>query len=149
MNIISEQNGDAWFEIISEAADDIMQMSEEEYRGKLEQAGINLDEERAKAGKKAHQILEEIRQRRREKLQQEYKKSVSTYQGEEVNLPTAPEDRRDCLVAMMGSQFYGGRGLPLTAQFRNIAELSDADVEKILRSLKQLETHTQVLAASH
>lgn len=142
MKAIIENTKDEWFDLVSEAAEEIMRMPEEEFLAQLDANGVNVEEDLAEASRKTQQILDRFKKNRLGKLQQEYEAQVTLYRQGRYALPETPEARRQSLQAMLGSQFYGGRLPSLTAQFRNISELSDIDVETMLRSLKYLESQS-------
>jgi hypothetical protein len=67
----------------------------------------------------------------------QYKEASSAIQAHSFELPPSATERRALLGALLASQLTQGLGT-LTAQFRKLTAVSDADVESTLKQLEAL-----------
>ena len=67
----------------------------------------------------------------------QYEHASNAIQANSFELPTSPTERRALLDALLASQLTQGLGA-LTAQFRELTAVSDADVESTLKQLGAL-----------
>ena len=61
---MKESLGNELFDLVCEAAEEIMQMPEEEYLSELQANGVNVEKELAQAGEKTQRILDEFQKER-------------------------------------------------------------------------------------
>lgn len=110
------------------------EMSDEEILAEARDEGLDPEAEAAKA---REILLRRVRKERLSQARRDYEEAsarilTSTSRG----LPESPAEKRRLLDAFMTSR-PEIRGLA-TAQFRELADLSDADVEGTLRKLAEL-----------
>ena len=67
----------------------------------------------------------------------QYKEASNAIQAHSFELPSSTTERRALLDALLASQLTQGLGT-LTAQFRELTAVSDADVESTLKQLEAL-----------
>src|SRR3982750_4104935 len=125
------------FNVMSALAETEWEMTNEEVIEDARERGEDIDKEAEQVKDIFRRALKEHRLAPLREAQQKYKDRVASMFKEEISLPQSAEERRDILDAFFASRPEIGSAL-LTAQHREFSELTDSDVENLLRQLKEL-----------
>lgn len=123
--------------IMFSLADSIEEASDEEVMEDIKCQGKDPDV----VAKEVRDILlasvKAYRKRKFAEAKERYKMRVKKVETGLFALPATPQERRDLLLIVVNDNPYMAKGL-LTAQYRDFKDLSDDDVESMLKQLQQL-----------
>lgn len=123
--------------IIFSLADTIEKLTDSEVFDELKQ----LDKAPEMVAKETRDVLlsslKAFRKRKFIEAKERYKMSIETVETGLFALPATPQERRELLLMVVNDNPYMAKGL-LTAQYRDFKDLSDDDVESMLKQLQQL-----------
>jgi hypothetical protein len=112
-------------------ADSVLEMSDKDVASEFREYPAPRTKEIFRAAAKQHA------QAKLRAAKAQYEEASKSVRQHEFVLPATPAERRSLLDAFLGSQQTMGMG-GLTAQFRELKSVSDADVESTLRQLDAL-----------
>jgi hypothetical protein len=114
-------------------AESVAKMSEEEMTQEL--AENTEDPEQVRELLRG--VVKECQQRPLVEAQRRYEEHVAALEVRQYDIPNALDDQRKMITSILASNPLLGTGL-LTAQYRDLNQLSDEDVESYLRQLLAL-----------
>ncbi len=123
--------------ILDALADSVAEASDEEILAECQEAGEDLQATSARVRDLLLEAVEIQRRRRLEQARVEYERCVRTGKGGAARVPTSPDERRGLLSRIMERMPELEAGM-LTAQHRELKDLTDADVASYLRDLERL-----------
>lgn len=112
----------------------INELSNRDVADELRENCINLE---TKATKIKTLMLQTIKAYKRSQLKEEYNGQVARIQSKKYEIPNTPEERRGLFMAVMAQQ--PDLKLSFTLQYRDFDQLTDSDIESVLRQLQELE----------
>ena len=137
MPYIQEKTGDHVFDLLTEIADSIFDMSEEEFLAEMKEEGVDVDAEARAFQESVARIMREVEE---EEAEASHEKStvptISTREQVEKYVELKIFD-------VMGKEIVKGRRpwrQPLSPANINFPNLSESDRERILQSMILLET---------
>ena len=120
------------FRLVMDAlADSVLEMSDKDVESEFRGDPAPRTKEIFRAAAKQHA------QAKLRAAKAQYEEASKSVRQHEFVLPNTPAERRSLLDAFLGSHLAMGMG-GLTAQFRELKSVSDADVESTLRQLDAL-----------
>jgi hypothetical protein len=125
------------FNVMNALAESEWALTDEELLNDALGRGDDIEKEAEQVKGIFRRALKDHRQAPLREAQKKYEARMATIFKEEVSLPQSAEERRDMLNAFFASRPEIGSAL-LTAQHREFSELTDSDVESLLRQLKEL-----------
>lgn len=123
--------------IMFSLADSIEDTSDEEIIEEIKQSGQNPE---VIAEEVRNILLDSVKAFRKRNLldaKERYKMNVIKIETGTFDLPATSQERRELLFKVVNDNPYMAKGL-LTAQYREFKDLSDNDVESMLKQLQQL-----------
>lgn len=123
--------------IMNSLADSVLELSDEELLAEVRKEGVDPHVEAGRTREFLRQVSKARRMRKLEEAQRAYKKQVAEMRAKRYDLPTSPSKQRELLVAAFAARPDMQTAL-FTAQHRDFRELADADVESLLKQLKEL-----------
>lgn len=118
-------------------ADSIESATDSEVIEEIKQSGQNLEVIAQDVRKVLLDSLKTFRKRRLIEAKERHKMNVLKIETGTFELPATSQERRELLFTVLNDNPYMAKGL-LTAHFRDFKDLSDDDVESMLRQLQQL-----------
>lgn len=115
--------------VLSASDEDILQEAREE--------GLDPDKVAAKTKDTLLAAVKESKLRKLHEARRQYERSVSAISTRKVTLPSTPAERRTLLAAVFAHNATIQAGV-LTAQHRELKEMTDADIERLLLELASL-----------
>lgn len=118
-------------------ADSIENATDSEVIEEVKQSGQNSE---VIAQDVRNVLLDSVKAFRKRKLidaKERYKMNVIKIETGTFDLPATSQERRELLFKVVNDNPYMAKGL-LTAQYREFKDLSDDDVESMLKQLQQL-----------
>ena len=119
--------------VMNALADTAAQASDEEILAQTREEGLDPETEAATV---REILLGAVKKEKLREAQRRYEAESVRLQTKHFRLPQSPSDKRLLLGAFLAAQPQA-RGM-VTAQFRELGELSDADVESSLRKFEDL-----------
>jgi predicted phosphoribosyltransferase len=114
-------------------AESVAEMSEEEMMQELAENAEDPEQVR----ELLRRVVKECQQRPLVEAQRRYEEHVAALEDRQYDIPNALDDQRKMITSILASNPQLGTGL-LTAQYRDLNQLSDEDVESYLRQLLAL-----------
>lgn len=112
-------------------------MPDEELEAELREEGINPEEMTQRVNHIFDQVLKKHRLGELHAARALYERHVVEYEAEREGLPGTPDTRRAALGAILASPSAASLG-HITAQFRDLKEMSDEDVDTHYRQMMLL-----------
>lgn len=116
----------------------ILSASDEEILQEAKEQGLDPDKTAAETKDTLlAAVVKESKLRRLREARRQYERNVAALSNRKVTLPATPAERRTLLAAVFARNATIQAGI-LTAQHRELKEMTDADVERLLLELAAL-----------
>lgn len=115
----------------------VLSASDEEILKEAREDGLDPDKYAAKTKDTLLAALKESKLRKLREARHQYERSVATIGTRKVTLPATPAERRTLLATTFARNATIRAGV-LTAQYRELKEMTDADIECLLLQLASL-----------
>jgi hypothetical protein len=132
-----EKHEEQFARIMNMLADSELEMSDQEVVTEARNEGSDPSEEAERVRNTLQKASKAFAMRRLHDARRVYEEQVTRLRAKKYELPATPEKRRDLLAAVFAAR-PEMRASPFTAQYRDFRELSDADVESLLKQLNEL-----------
>jgi glucan phosphorylase len=123
--------------IMNAMAESEWELSDEEVLEEARERGEDPESEAERIKDIFRRIFKEHQQAPLREAQRQYEERLSSMFNKETVLPSTPEERRDLLDGFLARMPEYGSAL-LTAQHREFKDLTDSDVESLLKQLIEL-----------
>lgn len=115
----------------------VLSASDEEILQEAKEQGLDPDKTAAETKDTLLAAVKESKLRRLREARRQYERNVAALSTRKVTLPATPAERRTLLAAVFARNATIQAGI-LTAQHRELKEMTDADVERLLLELAAL-----------
>ena len=115
----------------------VLSASDEEILKEAREDGLDPDKDAAKTKDTLLAVVKESKLRKLREARRQYERSVAAITTRKVTLPATPAERRTLLAAVFAHNAAIQAGV-FTAQHRELKEMTDADVERLLIELAAL-----------
>ena len=123
---------EAMFDALAES---ICNESDEELLEDLQQEGVDPEAETNRLQYMMLETLKAFQQRGLVSAQEGYRRRVEQLEGKEYPIPESRQERRSLFSLILRQPQYAGL---VTAQYRDLKDLSDEDIETCLEDLAEL-----------
>lgn len=115
----------------------VLSASDEEILNEAREDGRDPDKDLSHTKATLLAAVNESKVRKRREARQQYERSVAAISSTKVTLPATAAERRS-LLAEVFARNASIQASVLTAQYRDLREMTDADIERLLRELASL-----------
>lgn len=115
----------------------VLSASDEEILQEAKEQGLDPNKTAAETKDMLLAAVKEAKLRRLREARRQYDRSIAAISSRKVTLPETPAERRTLLAAFFARNATIQAGI-LTAQHRELKEMTDADVERLLLELDAL-----------
>lgn len=141
-----KDDGERLYAFANAAADAIETASDEELLADARSAGVDPNQTKSHLQQLLRGVVKTAKQRRLEHAKAEYKLSVAAFSAATGKIPTLPKQQRALLTHVFQAH---PQIRSVTLQHRDFAELTDSDVQSLLRQLEQLGMLEEIDGGSH
>jgi hypothetical protein len=115
----------------------VLSASDEEILQETKEQGLDLEKIAAETKETLLAAVTESKLRKLREARRQYERNVAAIPSRKVTLPATPAERRNLLAAVFARNATIQSGI-LTAQHRELKEMTDADVERLLLEIAAL-----------
>lgn len=137
MSISNEKKLKELQTLMAGMVESVLSASDEEILQEAKEQGLDPDKIATKTKDTLLAAVKESKLRKLREARRQYERSVAAIASRKVTLPSTPADRRTLLAAVLARNASIQTGI-LTAQYRELREMTDADVERLLLELDAL-----------
>lgn len=123
--------------ILDALADSILEAPSDEILGEVRAEGLDPESLAADVRKGLLSVVSDFRRRRLQAARRAYEEQRRLLEEKHFSLPESPTERRTLLASVLARQTASGLG-SLTAQYRDLQEMTDDDVRSLLLQLAEL-----------
>jgi hypothetical protein len=121
--------------LINALADSVLEESDDEIREELRMKGVDMDAEAVRLKAIMLDTVKAFRQRSLNAAREAYNREIIQMEKKPYPIPETAEERRDLFLLLTQKKKYAQY---VTAQYRNLEELTDNDIKTYLEDLAAL-----------
>ncbi len=141
-----KDDGERLHALANAMADSVEAASDEQLLADARSAGVDPNQAKSRVQQLLRGVVKASKQRRLEQAQAEYKSSVAAFCAATARIPAVPKQQRELLTHVFQTH---PEIRSVTLQHREFSELTDSDVQSLLRQLEQLGMLEGLNGGSH